>query len=166
MGLFGQTKPSEGAAPANQQQQQPAEQKKSSFGSFLTSKPAPPPTDLSGINKDLTLMSRRIRINEERNMNIRKKIQVIEHNMLLSQKRMLSEIRYINDEITDLKRQIEDLKGSLSVMGREVSLAAKKEDVQVLEKYVNMWEPMNFVTRQEIDRILTEKLKKHDETQE
>ncbi len=30
--------------------------------------------------------------------------------------------------------------------------------IKVLEKYVNMWEPLNFVTRKEVERIVREVL--------
>ncbi|MBI4448282.1 hypothetical protein HY643_04840, partial [Candidatus Woesearchaeota archaeon] len=35
---------------------------------------------------------------------------------------------------------------------------AKKENVKVLEKYINLWNPLNFVTREEAKRIAKEVL--------
>ena len=56
--------------------------------------------------------------------------------------------------------EIEDLKEKLSILGEENKLGATKEEVGVLQKYVNYWEPLNFVTRKEIDKIIDEKLGK------
>ena len=33
---------------------------------------------------------------------------------------------------------------------------AKTEDVQVLDRYINLWEPANFVTRTEVEKIVDE----------
>ena len=37
---------------------------------------------------------------------------------------------------------------------------AKKEHVKVLEKYINMWEPVNFVTKKDVEDIVKNMLKK------
>ena len=33
---------------------------------------------------------------------------------------------------------------------------AKKEDVEVLQKYINLWEPVNFATRKEVEKLFSE----------
>lgn len=38
---------------------------------------------------------------------------------------------------------------------------SRKEDVRVLEKYINLWNPMKFVTEEDVKRILSSK--KEDE---
>lgn len=108
--------------------------------------------------KELNSISRKMRINEERVVALRKKLQVIEHNMLAYQKKFLSEIKFINTEISDMKRDFDDLKQKLLGFGRELQESAKREDFQVLEKYINMWEPVNFVTRKEVEKIIDGKL--------
>ncbi len=104
--------------------------------------------------KTMTVMSRKIRINEERSMNLRKKTQMIEHNLLSNHKKMLTEMRYINEEIGDLKKEILGIKSKLQTFAHELSESAKKDDVNVLERYINIWEPVNFVTRKEVERVI------------
>ena len=118
----------------------------------------PQTVDPAHISKEIIGQSRKIRINEERALALRKKIQVIEHNMLITQKRFLSEVKFINEEISDMKREFDDIKNKLLEFARELQRSAKKDELMVLEKYINMWEPINFVTRNELQKILDERL--------
>lgn len=119
------------------------------------------PAGALNVEKDLNEMARKLRLNEERTIGLRKKIQMIEHNLITGHKKFLSEIKFINQEISDMKREFDELKSRILDFARELQNCAKKEDVQVLERYVNMWEPVNFVSRNEVEKIIDEKLKKH-----
>jgi len=37
---------------------------------------------------------------------------------------------------------------------QEIKETAKLEDVKVLENYVNLWNPIQFVTRQEVEKLI------------
>ena len=37
---------------------------------------------------------------------------------------------------------------------KELELFARKEDVKFLEKYINLWNPMKFVTEQDVKNLL------------
>jgi predicted nucleic acid-binding Zn-ribbon protein len=104
--------------------------------------------------KEISTLSRKTRINEERSLNVRKKLQMIEHNMLANQKKIITEFRYLNEEINELKKEISGIKSKISTFAHELSEVAKKEDVSVLERYINIWEPVNFVTRKEVERLI------------
>lgn len=120
--------------------------------------------------KEISTLSRKTRLNEERNMNLRKKLQMIEHNLLANQKKVITEFKYLNQEITNLKKEISDIKTKISTFAHELSEVAKKEDVAVLERYINIWEPVNFVTRKEVERlinyILDERVLKKDKIEQ
>ena len=130
------------------------------FGSLLSSDKGGQQGAVStdSVAKDVNSLTRRIRINEERSVNVRNKLQTIEHNMLINHKRLLGEIKFINEEISDIKREFSELKQKVLSFARELQESAKKEDIQVLERYINMWEPINFVTRHEVEKIIDEKL--------
>ena len=43
---------------------------------------------------------------------------------------------------------------------RETDFFAKKNDIKVLEKYINLWNPLDFVTEEEVEMIVEKKLNK------
>jgi len=97
---------------------------------------------------------RGIRALEERYSNIVRRVQINEQSVLSSNKKSHSEFVAINSEIADMKKQLDALGEKIALMAREFQTLARKEDVDVLKKYLNLWEPVNFVTQAEVDRIV------------
>jgi hypothetical protein len=63
----------------------------------------------------------------------------------------------MNEDITELKHQLKDIIDKLRLIDSEMKNLSKKEELKVLERYLDMWQPMNFVTRNELDRMVDEK---------
>jgi len=123
--------------------------------------------DVSPIYNELNSLSARLRIAEERYTNLRKKSQLVEQNMLTGHKNTNLEVKSINAELNEIKREISDVKNKISLMINEFQTFAKKDELKVVEKYVNLWEPMKYVTQNEVENIVRkimeeEKHKKSD----
>ena len=58
--------------------------------------------------------------------------------------------------MNDIKKQIEDLRNILIQIVDEVKKSAKREDVRTLKKYINLWEPIKFVTYDKVEQIVRE----------
>ncbi len=101
-------------------------------------------------------ISLRLRMLEEHYSNLRKKTQVIDQNMLNINKKNNREIKSIDISLNELKMDLEDTSEKIDLIIKELELSTKKEDFMVLEKYVNLWSPMNFVTREEVLRLIQE----------
>lgn len=137
-------------------QQENQEEKKKSPGIFGPKANAA--DDLVLLRNELNNLSRRVRIQEERDINLRKKILVIEQNMLSSQKKASTEVKALQDDLKTLKRELLDIKDKVKLLILELRESAKKEDVKVLERYINLWEPVHFVTQDEVGRIVEDAL--------
>lgn len=98
-------------------------------------------------------ISRRLRIVEERYNNIRKKMQVTDQNMITSHKRHDEGIRALNTDFLDTSRDMEDVKEKIKLIIRELKVCAKYDEVKVLERYINLWEPVKYVTQAEVESI-------------
>mgnify|MGYP001616678312 CR=1 FL=1 len=119
-------------------------------------KPKPLGIDISSLTEEIRNLSRRLRIIEERYTNLRTKQQVIEQNMLSRHKQVTTEIKTTNSDMHELKTEITEIKDRLLLIIKELKECAKKEEVKVLEKYINLWDPVNFITRNEIEGIVKE----------
>lgn len=111
--------------------------------------------DTSSQGEDLLKdLLRRVRLLEERHSGIRKNIQVGERNMLDMNKRLTDEMKSINAEIGELKHQLQDLKDNLQMVVRELKETVKKEELHTMEKYIKLWEPLDYVTREEMENFV------------
>lgn len=138
-------------------------EQKPGAGNLFGPKPRTQSTEgLSYLSSQVNNLSRRLRMIEERFTNIRNKMEVDEKNMLTFHKKVNSEFKTLNSEITEIRNEIKDMRQEMSMIIKELRLSAKKEDVKVLEKYIEIWQPLNFVTRKEVEKIVREILEEEN----
>ena len=120
----------------------------------------PPQPDISAFQGDISNLSRRLRILEEGFTNLRRALHLTEQNMLDKNKLFATEIKTIMSDMGDIKKEIYDMKEKMIEIAREFETTAKREDVKVLDRYINLWNPVKFVTQKEVQDIVKEMLEK------
>ncbi|MBI5398404.1 hypothetical protein HZB03_02970 [Candidatus Woesearchaeota archaeon] len=128
-------------------------------GGLFAAKPRTGPNieaALSDMAGEVNNIGRRLRVLEERYTNLRKKTQVTDQNMLAANKRMMTEIHATLASVDDLKKDLTEMHEKFAMMIREIKECAKRQDVAVLQKYISFWEPMNFVTRESVSKMVQE----------
>jgi hypothetical protein len=114
-------------------------------------------------DSELTLLATRLRVSEERYADLRRKLQLIEQNMLAHQKKSLMDAKHGQTDLLELKKTVRVMEDRIILAIKELQLTARKEDVDVLKRYVEMWDPLRFVSNDQVERIVDEKLGKHTE---
>lgn len=84
----------------------------------------------------------------------RDRLFVINQNMIDQYKISSSELRFVKDELKNMKTDINAVKEALTEISRELSKFVKKEEVKVIEKYVSLWDPLKFVTEDQLKEYL------------
>ena len=143
--------------PEQEQQLPPPPPKKQGILGFGKTQEMP---DTSGLTSDLSTLSRRLRLLEEGFTNLRRFFQVTEENIIAKNKHYSAEIKTIASDITEIRKEVQELKDKLLLVIRELQTVARKEEVKVLEKYINLWNPVKFVSQNEIEGIINEVLDK------
>jgi predicted RNase H-like nuclease (RuvC/YqgF family) len=112
----------------------------------------------TGINiTNISVLSTKLKILEERYSTLRKKIQNTDQNILQAEKEEFNEFKLINDDLVNIKKNMKNLSEKISLLEEEVNNFADKRDFTVLQKYVEYWQPMDFVTRKEVNDFLRKK---------
>ena len=101
-------------------------------------------------------MVSRTRVLEGKYNLLRDRVLVINQNMIDEYKRLLIELKGLNSDIKDVRDDVFKIKEALKHLIKELDLFARKEDVKVLEKYINLWNPMKFTTEQDVINIIKE----------
>lgn len=110
--------------------------------------------------KALTDLQRRIRVLEERYTTLRRKGQLIDENVLETEHDIREQLNKLDEEVTNLHRTLNDIDDKMDRFLEQVKISAKHEDVLVLKKYLEMWDPIQYLTQQEAQRLLKEHLNK------
>ncbi len=127
---------------------QPEEKKSigaSLFGPKKPEAPAQPQT-----SSEVIEMGQRLRLIEERFANLRNKVGVMDQNMLNNSREEKKDIQGVNAELDEINRTINDLKDKMKLMIEEIKTMARNEDLQTIKKYLEYWQPVEFVTRKEL----------------
>ena len=101
-------------------------------------------------------MVSRTRVLEGKYNLLRDRVLVINQNMIDEYKRLLIELKGLNSDIKDVRDDVFKIKEALKHLIKELDLFARKDDVKVLEKYINLWNPMKFTTEQDVINIIKE----------
>ncbi len=111
------------------------------------------------INPVLSDIINRIRTLESKYNLLGERLLIVNQNMIAQYKKSLPELKVINSDVKDIRSELFKLKEIIKDLTKEMQFFATKEDIKVLEKYINLWNPMKFITEEELDKILEEKLK-------
>ena len=109
---------------------------------------------MNDVLSEVRTLTTRVRSVEERISNLRRSLQMTEQNVLELNKKVNSEFSVINSDVLDIKRNITQIKNQSELIVKELMLTAKKEDVTVLNKYLDLWKPVDFVTQNEVRKIV------------
>lgn len=112
----------------------------------------------------LAEVNSRIRLLESKYTLMRERVFVINQNMIEEYKKLMADIKGINEDLTEIKRDVAKMKEITANTVKEMEFLARKDQLKVLEKYINFWNPLNFVTEQEVRDLIEEskhKEKKH-----
>lgn len=112
------------------------------------------PAGTQRFSEEVTSTLRRLRVLEERYSTLHRKTQVYEQNFLIKNKKLSSDIKMLSAEIKDMKKDMNDIKDKIRMFVAELQTCAKREEVNILKRYINLWEPLNFITRNELQKIL------------
>jgi len=96
----------------------------------------------------------RIRDIENKVVILRDRIFVTDQNMVGEYRKTNMDLRNIGNELKEIKADITKLKQTIKHMIEEVEGFARKDELMVLEKYINLWNPLNFVTDKEVEQII------------
>jgi hypothetical protein len=104
-------------------------------------------------------LNTRIRILEGKYNLTRERMLVINQNMLDHYKGTKVNVKTIEEDMIEIKDAINSLKNATKNILKELQLLARKDEVKVLEKYINMWNPLKLMTEDEVNELIEKRLK-------
>lgn len=112
----------------------------------------------SGSGFDLSKIYVWIRGVESKVNNIRRELDIIKQNTSNKDEKIKKEILTIRGDLIELKREREKINQKMDLIIKELKITAGKEELMTLKKYIDYWNPMNFVTQRDVERVVEEKM--------
>ena len=92
---------------------------------------------------------------EKRMNTIGDELHIVRSDAIDKHKAALKQISDVKVEVARLGKEIIEAKKLMERTTHLLGEFASKESVKVLEKYINMWRPMEYITRQEAEALIT-----------
>ena len=108
----------------------------------------------SSLSFILSDLNARIRVLESKYSLFGERLLLINQNVIEEYKKFSRELKSVDEDITEIKKEVFHLKEVASELAKEMDMFARKDSVKVLEKYINLWNPMHFVTESDVNRII------------
>ena len=115
------------------------------------------PASEQGITTMANDIERRLKILEDRYNTLRKKTQTTDETLLTLEKKFSRDSKAINADLLDLKRSLSLMQEKISQFSSEIESTAPRATLKELEAYVSFFEPMQFVTRQDLKAALSQR---------
>lgn len=86
-----------------------------------------------------------------------REVDVVKNDFMKKQSDLRGEVKAFNDDLLELKRLQQQSNQQMDLVIKELQKMAGREEVQVLQKYIDFWNPLHFVTQRDVERILEQK---------
>jgi predicted transcriptional regulator len=98
----------------------------------------------------------RTRLLESRYSTLRERVLVVNQNLIAHYKKLYQEIRHLNTEMKELRSDMFEIKEAMKNVIEDLQSCAKIENLKIGEKYINLWNPLHFVTEEEVLKLIEE----------
>tara|TARA_Y100000310_G_scaffold254288_1_gene261352 strand:- start:113 stop:481 length:369 start_codon:yes stop_codon:yes gene_type:complete len=96
----------------------------------------------------------RMRLLEDRYSKVRDRLILMNQNMIDEFKLFNDSFETLTEEMRLMRKDLDEVKEVTRNLLRTSKQFADKKKVKVLEKYINLWNPLNFVTEKEVQKLI------------
>jgi len=114
---------------------------------------------VSEISALLNEFNTKMRDIEERHDMLKERLLLLSQSFLRHEERITKEIALMREEFKESRLDLDRIKENVQQVIRDSADFARREELLVLEKYMKLWEPLNFVKENDVKKMINEKLK-------
>jgi len=89
--------------------------------------------------------------------NLNREFNLVKNDLMKRSSDTKKNIKNFDKELLDLRHKQEENIRKTDLIIKELKQTAGREEVQVLKKYIEFWNPVNFVTQKDLDRLFEQK---------
>ena len=108
----------------------------------------------SEVKKQVSGISARMKLVEGHIDTLRGHIDLLDNSIIEKHKAVIREVRAVEDSVRNLRGDVDSVKDVTERIAKRLEELASREQVKILERYVSLWQPLNFVTRAEVETVV------------
>lgn len=121
--------------------------------------PAKPQPEQQGF--DLARLYLWVKGLESKVNNLLREVDVLKNDFIRKNGDLRKTTKVINDDLVELRHEQEQLLQKMDLVIKELKQTAGREEVEVLKKYLEYWNPLNFVTQRDLELAVQSQAEKN-----
>ena len=89
---------------------------------------------------------------ESKTNNLNREMNALKNDFIKRQMDLTKEMKTLSDDVLEMKREEDGMSQKLDLIVKELKKTAGIEEVMKIKKYIELWNPLNFVTQRDIER--------------
>ncbi|MEK6809226.1 MAG: hypothetical protein AABY40_00995 [Nanoarchaeota archaeon] len=102
---------------------------------------------------------------ESKANNLLREVDVLKNDFINRANKLNKDFKTLSDDLMEIRHEQEKMNQKMTLIISELKQTAGAEEVMTLKKYLEFWNPLNFVTQRDLEKAietkLAEKGKKH-----
>jgi len=95
--------------------------------------------------------------------NLVREVDVLKNDFMRKANNLNQNFKNLNEDLLEIRRTQEKMSEKMDLIIKELKRTAGIEEVMTLKKYIDFWNPINFVTQRDLERAIDSRLnKKHE----
>jgi hypothetical protein len=90
--------------------------------------------------------------------NLLREVDVLKNDFINKSHDMKKELKNFNSDLVEMKHEQEKSGQKMDLIIKELRMTAGKEEMMTMKKYLDLWNPLNFVTQRDVERLVEEKI--------
>ena len=113
-------------------------------------------SNLSALFSDINT---RINDLEEKQNVLTEKLSVLSQTLLNTAQRLNKDNEIINEDLSAMKQALQKMRDTTNMMIEQSADFVRRNEVQMLDKYMKNWQPMKFATIEDVKKMLSDAMK-------
>lgn len=115
--------------------------------------------DMDAVSAMVADFSSHLNSLEEKMQLLRERVSILSQTLLKQSDRLNSELSGIKSDLNRIKDDHEKLKETIDHIVFESSTFARKDEVLSAQRFMKLFEPLNFVSEEEVKKIVSQMIK-------
>ena len=127
--------------------------------SFGQKKPSQADVIEKQVGTQIADIAGRVKIVEERIDTLRTHVGLIDNSLIEKHKTTVAKLNNLRDSMRSLRSDLDEVKDFSERIAKRMEALASKEQVKVLERYIDMWQPLKYIKNSELKAAMLPILK-------
>jgi vacuolar-type H+-ATPase subunit I/STV1 len=120
---------------------------------------APEPRQANALSAMLSDINTRINDLEEKQNITTEKISMLSQTLLNTAQRLNKDSKLVNEDLTAMKQALQKMRDTTNMMIEQSGDFVRRQEVQMLDKYMKNWQPMKFATIEDVKKMISDAIK-------